>query len=42
MAWRKVWRDLWNNKLRTFLVVLATTVGIFALGVSFREGLPLD
>jgi len=35
MAWRKVWRDLWNNKLRTFLVVLATTVGIFALGLVF-------
>jgi putative ABC transport system permease protein len=35
MAWRKVWRDLWSNKLRTFLVVLATTVGIFALGLVF-------
>jgi hypothetical protein len=24
---------LWNNKLRTFLVVLATTIGVFAVGL---------
>ena len=35
VMWRKVWRDLWGNKLRTLLVVLATTVGVFALGVVF-------
>jgi len=35
VIWRKVWRDLWNNKLRTFLVVLATTTGIFSLGMIF-------
>jgi putative ABC transport system permease protein len=35
MVWRKVWRDLWHNKLRTLLVVLATTVGVFALGMVF-------
>jgi len=35
MAWRKVWRDLWDNKLRTLLVVLATAVGVFALGLVF-------
>ncbi len=35
IIWRKVWRDLWNNKLRTVLVVLATAVGVFALGLVF-------
>lgn len=35
MIWRKVWRDLWGNKARTFLVILSTTVGVFALGVVF-------
>jgi putative ABC transport system permease protein len=33
--WRKVRRDLWSNKLRTLLVVLATTVGVSALGLVF-------
>jgi len=32
VVWRKIWRDLWNSKFRTFLVVLSTTVGVFALG----------
>jgi putative ABC transport system permease protein len=32
ISWRKIWRDLWRNKFRTFLVVLSTTVGVFALG----------
>jgi putative ABC transport system permease protein len=32
VIWRKVWRDLWRAKLRTFLVVLSTAVGVFALG----------
>jgi len=32
VVWRKVWRDLWRSKLRTFLVVLSTAVGVFALG----------
>ena len=31
IIWRKVWRDLWGNKTRTFLIVLATAVGVFAL-----------
>ena len=35
VTWRKVWRDLWHNKLRTLLVVLATAVGVFALGLVF-------
>ena len=32
ITWRKIWRDLWRNKFRTCLVVLSTTVGVFALG----------
>ena len=35
VIWRKVLRDLWMNRLRTLLVVLATTVGVFALGLTF-------
>ena len=30
--WRKVLRDLWRAKLRTFLVVLSIAVGVFAVG----------
>jgi putative ABC transport system permease protein len=33
VAWRKIWRDLWHNKLRTVLVVLSIAVGVFAIGV---------
>ncbi len=32
IIWHKVRRDLWHNKVRTFLVVLSTAVGVFALG----------
>lgn len=31
--WRKVFRDLWRNKLRTLLIVLAIAVGVFMSGV---------
>lgn len=31
----KVWRDLWVNKTRTFLIVLVIAVGVFALGMVF-------
>jgi putative ABC transport system permease protein len=31
--WRKVIRDLWSNKSRTVLVMMAIAVGIFAVGV---------
>jgi putative ABC transport system permease protein len=31
--WHKVIRDLWHNKLRTVLVVLVISVGIFAFGL---------
>ena len=30
--WRKVLADLWEGKLRTLLVVLSITVGVFAIG----------
>ncbi|MDX1417555.1 MAG: ABC transporter permease, partial [Candidatus Promineifilaceae bacterium] len=30
--WRKVLADLWDNKLRTFLVVASIAVGVFAVG----------
>ncbi len=32
---RKIWRDLWHNRLRTLLVMLSIAVGIFALGLVF-------
>jgi len=31
--WRKVLHDLWDNKVRTLLVVLSIAVGVFAVGV---------
>lgn len=31
--WRKVFRDLWRNRTRTFLVILAIAAGVTALGV---------
>jgi putative ABC transport system permease protein len=33
--WRKIVRDLWDNKARTILVVLAIAVGVFAFGGMF-------
>ena len=33
IAFRKVWRDLWNNKGRTLLVVLTIAVGVLAVGM---------
>lgn len=35
VIWYKVWYDLWHNKLRTALVVLSITVGVFAVGATF-------
>src|SRR5579871_4120637 len=32
VRWRKVWRDLWLNELRTLLAVLAIAIGIFGVG----------
>lgn len=31
--WKKVYRDLWNNRSRTALVILSIAVGVFALGM---------
>ena len=35
VIWRKAWRDLAHNRLRTALVVLSIAVGVFALGLIF-------
>ncbi len=35
--WRKVLADLWGNKLRTLLVVLSITVGVFAVGMVYSS-----
>ncbi|MFQ6101637.1 MAG: ABC transporter permease [Anaerolineae bacterium] len=35
IVWRKAWRDLAHNKLRTILAVLSTAVGVFAMGMVF-------
>ena len=31
--WRKVIRDMWQNKTRTILVVMSVAVGVFSIGV---------
>ena len=31
--WRKVLSDLWDNKLRTLLVVASIAVGVFSIGM---------
>jgi putative ABC transport system permease protein len=33
MAFRKVWRDLWRNKSRTFMVIMSISVGVMAVGM---------
>jgi len=35
--WRKVWADLWGNKLRTLLVVVSISVGVFAIGMVYSS-----
>ncbi|BBB93468.1 MAG TPA: FtsX-like permease family protein [Methylomusa anaerophila] len=35
--WRKVWADLWGNKLRTMLVMLSISVGVFAVGMVYSS-----
>lgn len=35
VLWHKIWFDLWHNKLRTCLVVISITVGVFAVGITF-------
>jgi putative ABC transport system permease protein len=31
--WRKVFADLWNNKMRSLLVIASIAVGLYALGI---------
>jgi putative ABC transport system permease protein len=31
--WKKVLSDLWDNKLRTILVVASIAVGVFSVGM---------
>ncbi|NMC55381.1 MAG: FtsX-like permease family protein [Chloroflexi bacterium] len=33
IRWMKVFRDLWNNRSRTILVILSIAVGVFAIGM---------
>jgi putative ABC transport system permease protein len=33
MSSRKVWRDLWRNKSRTFMVIMSISVGVMAVGM---------
>ncbi|CQR70798.1 ABC transporter permease YtrF precursor [Sporomusa ovata DSM 2662] len=40
--WRKVLADLWGNKLRTLLVVLSISVGVFAVGMVYSSYLMFD
>lgn len=40
--WRKVLADLWGNKLRTLLVVLSISVGVFAIGMVYSSYLMFD
>ena len=35
VIWHKVWSDVWDNKIRTFLVVLSIAAGVFAVGAIF-------
>jgi putative ABC transport system permease protein len=35
VIWNKVWFDLWHNKIRTLLVVLSISAGVFAVGAMF-------
>ena len=35
VIWRKVWLDLWQNKVRTVLAVLSIAAGVFAIGATF-------
>ncbi len=40
--WRKVWADLADNKLRTLLVVLSISVGVFAVGMIYSSYLMFE
>lgn len=40
--WQKIWSDLWLNKARTVLMVLALVVGVFGVGVIMNTKAILD
>ncbi|MDF2634215.1 MAG: acidobacterial duplicated orphan permease [Pelosinus sp.] len=40
--WRKVLADLWGNKLRTLLVVLSISVGVFSVGMVYSSYLMFE
>ena len=40
--WTKVYRDLWNNRSRTILVILSIAVGVFAIGLIGMSQLALS
>ena len=40
--WRKVWMDLWGNRLRTLLVMLSISVGVFAVGMVYSSYLMFE
>jgi putative ABC transport system permease protein len=40
--WRKVWRDLAGNRVRTFLVVLSIAIGVFAIGTIVATQIMLE
>ena len=35
VTWKKVWSDVWRNKVRTLLAVLSIAAGLYAVGVMF-------
>lgn len=35
VIWHKTWSDLWDNKVRTTLVILSIAAGVFAIGATF-------
>lgn len=34
VIWKKVWRDIWNHKSRTAMVVISIAIGVFAIGLT--------
>ena len=40
--WSKVWSDLWGHKMRTILVVLSISVGVFAVGMVYSSYLMFE
>lgn len=40
--WQKIWSDLWTNKVRTALMILSLTAGVFGVGVIMNTKAILD